>query len=252
MIDDFSVSSVNDSCIVHNKIDLHMIDTFAAMVKRFFALCDERGVSSGLVAKTYDLKSAYRQVPIRKDHLKFAYFSVLNHRLGRAQIYRLKTLPFGATHSVYSFLRLSRMLFALATQGLWLLTTNFYDDFILASSPSLEASSKNSMELLFILTGWDFLQRKAKRRLHSRMFAERLELSSTFASSGERILSIGNTETRRSELVAELDKLMNVKRLGKHDSLVLRGRLGFADSIYMVAWEAASQAAGGSCLRSRR
>lgn len=28
MIDDFSISSVNDSCIVHNKIDLHMIDTF--------------------------------------------------------------------------------------------------------------------------------------------------------------------------------------------------------------------------------
>ena len=54
------------------------------------------------------------------------------------------------------------MLFALATQGLWLLTTNFYHDFILASSPSLEASSKNSMELLFIVTGWDFAKEGKK------------------------------------------------------------------------------------------
>ena len=51
-----------------------------------------------------------------------------------------------------------------------------------------------------------------------------------FANSGEKVLNISNTETRRLELVAELDKLLSVKRLGTHDSLVLRGRLGFADS----------------------
>ena len=126
MIDDFSISGVNDSCATFNKIDLHVVDTFSSVVRKFFHCCDESGRASELIGKTYDLKSAFRQVPIRGDHLKFGYFSVYNWELERAQIYRLKTLHFGATHSVYSFLRLARMLYSIAVQGLKLLTTNFY------------------------------------------------------------------------------------------------------------------------------
>ena len=31
MIDDFSISGVTDSCEIHSKFDLHMIDTFCAL-----------------------------------------------------------------------------------------------------------------------------------------------------------------------------------------------------------------------------
>ena len=71
-------------------------------------------------------------------------------------MYQLRTLPFGATHSVYSFLRLARMLCTICTREFFLLTTNFYDDYILASLPNSVESSKNSMELVFMLTGWKF------------------------------------------------------------------------------------------------
>ena len=133
MIDDFSISGVNDSCIIHNKIDLHLIGTFAAAVRYFFAERSAVSLAGTLEGKTYDLKSAYRQVPIRCDHLKFAYFSIYNCEVDAVEIYRLKTLPFGATHSVYNFLRLARMLYTILVKGLFLITTNFYDDFILAS-----------------------------------------------------------------------------------------------------------------------
>ena len=115
--------------------------------------CSKCCKSGELLGKTYDLKSAYRQVPIKSEHLKFSYFSIYNCELGKVQIYRLRTLPFGATHSVYSFLRLSRMLYAIAVRGLRLMTTNFYDDFILTSPPGLKESSQNGMELVFMLTG---------------------------------------------------------------------------------------------------
>ena len=36
MIDDFSVSGVNDSTSTHNKIDLHSIDAFAGVVPSYF------------------------------------------------------------------------------------------------------------------------------------------------------------------------------------------------------------------------
>ena len=118
-----------------------------------------------LVAKTYDLRSAYRQVPIKQSHLKYAYFSVYNHRKGCAEMYRMLTLPFGATHSVYSFLRLARMLYSIATRGLMLMTTNFYDDFILASPRSLTSSSACGMELVFMLTGWNFAREGKKLKI---------------------------------------------------------------------------------------
>ena len=118
MIDDFSISGVNDSCTIHNRIDLHMIDTFASTVRRFFQVMHSCGLATVVEAKTYDLRSAYRQVPIKQSHLKFAYFSVFDHTVGAARVYRLKTLPFGATHSVYNFLRLARMLYAIATRAL--------------------------------------------------------------------------------------------------------------------------------------
>lgn len=78
MIDDYSVSGVNDSCTVHTKLDLHAVDTFIAVVKAFFEGMDSAGKRSELLAKTYDLKSAYRQIPVRVDRLCFAYFSKRN------------------------------------------------------------------------------------------------------------------------------------------------------------------------------
>ena len=33
MIDDYSISGVNDSCTLNSKLDLHVIDTFVATVK---------------------------------------------------------------------------------------------------------------------------------------------------------------------------------------------------------------------------
>ena len=42
MIDDFSISRMKDSCIIHNKIDLHLIDTFAAVIKYFSQFAERR------------------------------------------------------------------------------------------------------------------------------------------------------------------------------------------------------------------
>ena len=99
MIDDYSISGVNDTAASHNKVDLHMVDTFAAVLREFFKQCGEHSKASEIWAKTYDLKSAYRQVPIKEEHLQFSYFCIYNCELGAPEVYQLLTLPFGATHS---------------------------------------------------------------------------------------------------------------------------------------------------------
>ena len=229
MIDDFSISGVNDSCSTFNKIDLHVVDTFSSLVKKYFKKSQGSSRSGVLEGKTYDLKSAYRQVPIKSEHLKFGYFSVYNMELGEVQIYRLRTLPFGATHNVYSFLRLARMLYWIAVKGLRLLTTNFYDDFILASPPSLKESARNSMELIFMLTGWEFA-RSGKKATEFGVVCRALGVQFDFTLSNDLVLLVGNTESRRSEILALIGEALKCGHLDKSGCLTLRGKLGFADS----------------------
>lgn len=229
MIDDFSVSGVNDSCVAHNRVDLHLIDTFCAMAKSFFGQCEEAGIDSKLRCKTYDLTSAYRQVPVRPSHYRYAFVSVYNCKRGRAEIYRMRTMPFGATHSVFCFLRLARCLYSLTVRGLHLLTTNFYDDFILASKPELCESSKNSMELLFMLTGWLYAKEGNKSTAFS-SHCKTLGVEFGFSRSEQRLLAVANTATRKEELIAQITAALELGTLDKQECLMLRGKLGFADS----------------------
>ena len=229
MIDDYSMSGVNNSCATFNKIDLHVVDTFSSVVRKFFLRCSKCGKTGELLGKTYDLKSAYRQGPIKSEHLKFGYFSIYNFELGRAQIYRLKRLFFGATHSVYSFLRLSRMLYAIAVRGLRLLTTNFYDDFILASPPGLKESSQNGKELVFKLTGWEFA-RSGKKAKEFDVVCRASGVQFDFTFLKDKILRVGNTESGRDELIAMITAAVDRGLLDKGACLTLRGKLGFADS----------------------
>ena len=232
MIDDFSISGnsgINDTASTHNKVDLHMVDTFAAVIREFFRRCNDESKASALVAKTYDLKSAYRQVPIREDHLRFSYFCIYNCETDRPETYQLVTLPFGATHSVYSFLRLARMLYTICTRQLFLLTTNFYDDYILASLPGSVESAKNSMELVFMLTGWRF-DMDGKKATAFGTVCKALGVQFDLASSGERVLAVRNTEQRIQDLQELIVSTLQAGELCKQDALILRGKLGFADS----------------------
>ena len=189
----------------------------------------EKGSPSDLLAKTYDLKAAYRQVPVREDNLVFAYFSVYNPSSGLPEVYRMKTLPFGATHSVFSFLRLSRMIFTIATRALFLLVTSFFDDFVLATPQGMTESAASSMELIFMITGWDFAREGRKRTTFSTV-CQALGVEFRLDESGERRMFIANTSKRVDDLCKLIGEILSRGTLSRADGLSLRGKLGFADS----------------------
>ena len=228
MIDDYSVSGVNDSCTIHSKLDLHMIDTFFAVIKSYFEKKLGAAADCSLLARTYDLKSACRQIPVRRDHLKYAYFCIYNHELQAVEIYRSRPLPFGATHSVFSFLRLAKMLHYIACRGPKLLTTNFYDDFILASHPQLQESAKSCFELVFMFTGWEYTKDGKTATYFSSLCAV-LGVSFDLRDSKDGILEVKNTERRISDLVNQLEDVIQKRTLNRPETLRSKGRLGFAD-----------------------
>ena len=162
-------------------------------------------------------------------HLKYAFFSVYNLLQGKAEIYQLLTLPFGATHSVYCFLRLARMIHSIACRGLYLMNTNFYDDFVLMTRPGCEKSANNSMEPLFMLTGWSYA-RDDKKATEFSTVCRALGVEFDFSRSEQHIVAISNTAQRKQDLILSLTSIIEAGEMTKQEALVLRGRLGFADS----------------------
>ena len=96
------------------------------------------GVSSQLVSRTYDLKSAYRRSGSAKR------VAVYDPHSKTTKLFRLRVLPFGAVRSVHSFLRLARALWFVGTKGMHIAWTNFYDDFVVLTPPELASQHGSS------------------------------------------------------------------------------------------------------------
>eukprot|EP00435_Cladocopium_sp_Y103_P065769 s873_g27.t1 len=62
------------------------------------------------------------------------------------------------------------------------------------------------------------------------MHCKALGVAFDFSRSELRILSVANTEARKLELVQQLEEALTLGKLDKQLCLVLRGKLGFADS----------------------
>ncbi len=103
------------------------------------------------------------------------------------------------------------MQFAVATRALFLLAANFYDDFILATKADLE-SAANFMELLFMITGWEFA-RDGKKATSFAKICRALGVELNFDSAGERILEIYDTKQRVEDLVTSIDAVFSSGKL---------------------------------------
>ena len=76
-------------------------------------------------------------------------------------------------------------------RGLYLLTTNFYDDFILASPPQLRESAANGTEVVFMLTGWLFAKDGKKATVFDPI-CKALGVQFGFSRSSEFLMYVEN------------------------------------------------------------
>lgn len=94
VIDDYSISGTNDARAIHIRLDLRVIDPFVAAVRAHFSGMGFVQKDMWLSAKPYDLKSAYRQIPVREDNLKSAYCCVYNCETAKFEVHRSKDAAF--------------------------------------------------------------------------------------------------------------------------------------------------------------
>ena len=103
LIDDLSASNVNQTVQCSESPKPHSVDFVAALKLNML----RQGVGTSIKGRSFDLKSAYKQLAISARSLIFAFVAVYNPGTKKPEIYQLLAAPFGATRSVYSFLRAS-------------------------------------------------------------------------------------------------------------------------------------------------
>lgn len=77
MIDDFSESSVNGTTVFESPV-LHTVDVACAAILRWFSCSKGAGMNPKLLARTFDLSSAYRQVGLNEAGRRVAFIRVFD------------------------------------------------------------------------------------------------------------------------------------------------------------------------------
>ena len=192
-------------------------------------MCGERGCDSCLVARTFDLRSAYRQVALSSKGRRFACIRVFDLHSKCTRYFRSRVLPFGAVRSAHAFLRLSRAIWWIGVAGCGLLWTSFYDDFISFSRPVLASCTENTIVSLFKILGWSFAE-EGDKCLPFDKVCDALGVSFDLRGSCDGLAAERNTDTRVQELCNHLQEIVDAGTLGAKQAQRLRGRIQFAET----------------------
>ena len=228
-IDDYSMSSINATVTQWEQPTVDTIDTICATVLSCMRAFRTMGMSSDLQCRSLDLSSAYRQLCISDQSAPFAYIAVYDPAAKTSKLFRQVGMPFGSRCSVNAFIRCARCLQWLCAKALLVPSTCYFDDYVILSIPGLVRSTTWTVDLFFDLLGWLFDREGPKADVFSHEVAA-LGVHLSLAQAAEARLSIRNTDKRCTELVAQIDAVLSAASLSRKDSLVLRGRLAFADA----------------------
>lgn len=226
-IDNYSESQVNDAATITNKCTVDGVDTIAAMCSVFMERLQSSGRPTTVVGRSFDLKSAYRQLAVADQSLRWSRVAVFDPDNKQTCCFQQFTMPFGARASVVAFLRRARMLQWLGHK-LRLILSCYFDDFVLLSGDELASNSEASFRLLLDLLGWEFDKDGDKSDSMSDEITA-LGVSFDLAATSDGVLKVANTEKRKRELSMTILEAITRGTLSKADATSLKGRLGFAE-----------------------
>ena len=224
LIDDFTASNVNQTVQVENAPKLHTLDVVAALCME---LLRQHGGDEWL-GKTIDLSSAYRQLGVSPQSRWVSYIAVYDPSSKSAKIYSMRALPFGASRSVYSFLRVAHSLWWLGCVSLKFPWSSFFDDFITLCRRCEVATVEIATGQFFRLLGWMVSEGEKSLPFASSFKALGVEIDCSQWLSG--FVLFRNTQKRIDELKATMEQAIDTKKLSPKAALVLRGRMQFAKS----------------------
>ena len=226
-IDDYTESLVNLTNSSTETICPHGVDTILAAAAYRIRKGRKLGLRESLVAKTVDLRKAYKQLPVSSASLPDAFLCVLNPATSCPEIFRSCVLPFGARSAVNNFCRVSQALHHLGLIIMSFVWSCFFDDFFITCN-SLESNHLDMMQRgFFALLAWETSEEKGGE---FQAVARALGVQFSFADTASGLLSVCNTEGRIREVCSQVQCFLSKGKASSAELATLRGRLLFADS----------------------
>ena len=209
------------------------------MTKRQVNLHDEWRTSGSLqvLGRCLDLANAYKQFAVSPSSLAHSAIAVPNMEGGEPDIYFTRVLPFGATASVYHFLRIAETLKLILRRKLGLIMCCYFDDYPCATYRSLSSLSQFAAEKALDLLGVRISQKPHKRLPFDECFSV-LGVQIRFPSDylNASAIKVLNTLDRQQEINDIIKDTLDKGTLSPAEASSLAGRLNFLSS---QAWSRA-------------
>ena len=255
IIDDLKSSAVNQAFGASSYLDLQDTD-FTVGLLRFISrslqgegrvvvplqdgtsltgkLCAEMAHKPPLLGKTLDLSKAYRQVAIHPESRKHAVLGFPAEG-GSWQYYLARSLPFGASASVFGFNKIALAILHILVVKFLAIATDFYDDYTLFEfQPGASLLDKVSMRLLSIL-GWAFAK-SGKKFVPFGPSVVSLGVSLDLSRIWEGQIQVANKPGRIAKIVELLRPIIAGEPVTKAQLASLHGLINFAGG-YVLGFE---------------
>ncbi|CAK9104190.1 unnamed protein product [Durusdinium trenchii] len=257
VIDDFKESGVNRTYTAIDKLALHDIDYIASLAHLISTTLSRAKANGGRVViprndgrtlegslhpsfegsigwqgRCVDLSKAYKQVPVSSESRCFAVLMVHHPQTGEPTYFVSRSLPFGASASVYAFNRISRSLHHLSTVGCRILGGVFYDDFPLLEPESTCTLASHSFEGMVRSLGWSFTADPSKVVPFAPCF-DVLGVRLSLGDLGEHGFNLGNKPSRIEKITGLLEEVIKKGSINVRQSQVIHGNLNFAMGFFL-------------------
>ena len=226
-IDNYLESGVNATASAEDTVTVHTADCIAAGVAHRMRAARDRKKSLRLVARSWDLSKAYKNLPLHSESLNDAFLCVFNPDTKKTEVYGQVVLPFGARASVHGFCRTSLGVWVIGTSLFTLHWSVFFDDFVGFESPELARVHDLCVATLFNLLGWETASDK-ETSFGSIAQVLGLEINLNDVNLGK--VYFCNTENRKADIADALGQILATGHLSRKDGERLRGRLQFCEN----------------------
>ena len=232
-IDDCAESGLNGSFTRTMALRMQDSDFFSSLCLEVSRELQKQGSAGpqSWVGRCLDLSSAYKQVPLAPEHRDLCVLQVYDYE-GVPKYFLASALVFGASGSVFGFLRLGKAIWHLLTTMLEIPVSSFFDDFPMVCSASDADEVTACCSKLLHLLGWRFAESGEKAlpfSAHFNVLGMHLDLSSL--SSG--LIRVSNKVGRVDKILDRIKTVREQGRLSKHEGQVLVGLLRFAAGCFV-------------------
>ena len=227
-IDDYLASQVNATITQVESVPVHSVDVVAGMLGAWLNewFCAGRKAEGAPMCKAWDLRAAYKQLPLSDLSFEMdSHFVIYNVESQARETYKQKVLPFGSKASVSGFIRCAFALWRVGVKSLLLAWTDYFDDYLSTSGKACTRHTEFAISMFFKILGWDL---SVDKSLDYDAMCVILGIQLNLKDAMLGVAIIGNTDKRKAEALKDIDAALEANALDPKLSERLRGRLQFA------------------------